>query len=87
MPLFYLHVCNGDGFTEDELGHELPNLEAARHEAIQGLRSIVADEMKNGILNMASFIEIEDEHHHLLMTVPFGDAVDVATRIGKRPER
>ena len=87
MPLFFLHVCNGDGFTEDDVGHDLPDLAAARQEAIQGLRSIMADEMKNGILNMASFIEIEDEHHELLTTVPFGDAVDVATRIGKRPDR
>lgn len=84
MPRFYLHVCNGDGFSEDEQGQDLPGIEAARQMAVDGLRGILSEEMKAGQLNMASFIEIEDENHQLVMTVPFADAVSVSTKPGDR---
>ena len=87
MPRFYLHICNGDGFTEDEDGVELPNLEAARREAIKGLRDVMSAEMMSGELNMASFIEIEDEQHLLLHTVQFSDAVDVRSERSRRRSR
>ena len=87
MPRFYLHVCNGNGFVEDEEGADLPDAEAARLRAIEGLRDLLASELRDGELNMASFIEIEDENHLLVTTVPFMDAVQVTTRHGKRPGR
>jgi len=34
MPRFYFHVCNGNGFTEDEEGQELADVEAARARAV-----------------------------------------------------
>jgi hypothetical protein len=80
MPRYYFHVCNGDGFTTDEEGLELPDVHAARTTAIQGLRDIMASELKDGLLKTASFIEIEDENHELLMTVPFVEAVKVEER-------
>jgi hypothetical protein len=75
MPLFYLHVCNGNGFVEDEEGTEFPDLAAARLAAIDGLRDILAAEVRAGVLRRASFIEIEDEAHRLVLTVPFSEAV------------
>jgi len=35
MPLFYLHVCNGNGFVADEEGQEFADLAAARAEAVR----------------------------------------------------
>lgn len=93
MPRFYLHVCNGDGFTPDEEGCDLPDIEAARITAVKGLRDIMASELKDGLLKTASFIEIEDENHRLLMTVSFSEAVAVqepsvrAMLQRRRPER
>jgi hypothetical protein len=75
VPLYFFHVCNGDGFTEDEEGRELPDLEAARAYAIRDARSIMADELQHGVMNLASFIEIE-EGGELRMTVPFSDAFE-----------
>jgi len=85
VPRFYFHICNGKGFTEDEQGQELPNEEAARIEAIRGLRDISASELMRGEMNLGSFIEVEDETHRLIMTVDFIDAVRVATERGQRP--
>lgn len=53
MPRFYLHICNGSGFVEDEEGMNLPDLAAARKEALKGLRSLLAEELRSGTLNMA----------------------------------
>jgi len=87
MPRFYLHVCNGSGFVEDEEGVELADVAAARAEAIKGLRDLMAGDLRSGTLNMASFVEIEDERHQLVTTVTFLEAVQVETRHGKRPDR
>lgn len=87
MPRYYLNICNGSGFVEDEEGFELPGLDAAREKAIDGLRDIMAGEMRRGEINMGSYIEIEDENHRVVMTVPFLEAVRVTTEHGQRGER
>ena len=76
MPRYYFHVCDGDGFCEDEEGRELPDHEAARREALAGARSLMVDELIHGKLNLASFIEVESEGKHLF-TVTFDEAVDI----------
>ncbi len=86
MPRFYFHLCNGNGFTEDEEGSEHSDVEAARASAIKGLRDIMAGEMQRGELNLGSFVEIEDEAKQLVMTVPFEDAVNVSSVKGERPK-
>ena len=77
VPIFYLHIWNGGGFVEDTEGQELPDAEAARKMAVEGLRDILAGELRNGDLNTASFIEIEDEQRRLVRTVSFEEAVRV----------
>ncbi len=83
MPRFYLHVCDGSGFCEDEEGLDLPDLAAARRAAIEGLRDILAGELRAGVLRRAAFVEIEDEHRQLVLTVPFTEAVLEAPEIEK----
>ena len=85
MPRFYFHVCNGNGFTEDPEGQELPDKLAARKEAVRGLRDITAGEMMRGEMNLGSFIEVEDENHNLVMTIEFDEAVRVSNERGRRP--
>ena len=74
MPRFYFHICNGDGFTEDEEGLELADEAAARSAALKSARDIMAAEMRAGELNPSSFIEVEDCDHALLFTLPFAEA-------------
>jgi hypothetical protein len=88
MPLFYLHVCNGNGFVEDEEGQDLPNADAARAAAIRGARDIMAEDIRRGELDPASFIEVEDSDHQHLFTLQFGDAVRIKdSDEGKSPRR
>ena len=80
MPLFFFHVCNGNGFTEDEEGRELADEAEARVAALAGARDIMAEEMRSGQLNPASFIEVEDSEHRHLFTLAFSEAYTVGPR-------
>jgi hypothetical protein len=80
MPWFYFHVCNGNGFVEDEEGQELPDLDAARATAVRAARDIMAADVQRGALDLSSFIEIEDVDHQLVHTLGFEDAVDLGKR-------
>ena len=74
-----MHICNGGGFVEDEEGRDLADNETARAEAIAAARDIMASDLREGHLNLASFIEVEDEAHILLFTIVFADAVEIRT--------
>jgi hypothetical protein len=80
MPRFYLHVCNGTGFIEDEEGTDLPDLEAARALAVKCARDIMAADVRRGALDLSSFIEIEDGDKRLVHTLGFEQAVDLTQR-------
>ena len=87
MPLFYLHVCDSSGFVEDEEGQALPDATAARQAAMEGLRDIMAGELRNGHLNTACFVEIENEHHQLVDTVTFAEAVRTSDELPNKITR
>ncbi len=77
MPRYLFHVCDGAGFCEDADGIELPDRDAAFQEAIRSARSLMVDEIIQGRLSLASFIEVEDENGVHLFTVTFEDAVEI----------
>jgi hypothetical protein len=80
MPRFYMHISNGRGFLEDQEGIELADEDAARAEALAGARDLMAGELRNGELDLSSFIEVEDEAHRLLFTLHFSEAVKLTPR-------
>jgi hypothetical protein len=47
---------------------------------MRSARDIMASDVRGGMLDLSSFIEIEDEHHQLLHTLGFEDAVDLTKR-------
>jgi hypothetical protein len=67
MPVYFFNIRDGYEVDEDEEGIELPDLEAARAEAlatVEELRSQMSD--LDDIM-----LEITDETGHRLLTVPF----------------
>jgi hypothetical protein len=77
MPLFYLHAHNSTGFVEDEEGQDLPDLAAARAAAVDGIRSILAGEVRAGSLDTRGRIDIADDTGRVLATVRFREAVEL----------
>jgi len=76
MARYYLNIRNG-GYSEDPEGQELPDLDAARAEAIDGVRSLLSEDARQGQLDLAAAIEITDGDGRLLLIVPFSEAVDL----------
>ena len=72
MPLYYLHIRNGDKLEVDPDGTELPDLEAAFAEAVKVARELV-DEVDD--LGRDAAIEITDGSGETVLTVPFSDTL------------
>jgi hypothetical protein len=62
MPKYFFHVRNGDELMEDPEGMELPNVVAARVEATQAARDIVAERIRFGSNSKGDAFEIWDEN-------------------------
>ena len=86
MPLFYLHLCDSEGYHRDEEGVEVGDLAAARASAILGLRDTLAGEIQWGQLNIGAYIDIEDETRRQVDTVQFADAVRIANKTVLKPD-
>jgi hypothetical protein len=67
--IFFFHVCDAHQFDQADEGIDLPNVEAARNEAIRSLRDLVAGDVCRGEANLGMFVEVEDETGQLLLTV------------------
>jgi len=77
MARYFLHINNGGGYSEDTEGQELPDLAAARMAAIEGVRSLLSEEARQGQLDLSGTIEIADADGNILLSVPFSDAVEL----------
>ena len=76
MPRYYFDIQDDLG-SKDEDGLILPDLEAARSEAIKAARDLAAVQVKDGHLNLRHLIVVKDEDRQPLITVRFGEAVQV----------
>lgn len=77
MAHFFLHINNGGGYSEDTEGQELEDLDAARAAAIEGVRSLLSEEARQGQLDLSGKIEIADADGNILLVVPFSEAVEL----------
>jgi hypothetical protein len=75
VPRFYFHIVDGETTIMDPDGSELPDLAAARDEALQSARHLLADKIRAGEVLDGQKFEIRDGEGRLLATVPFRDAI------------
>ena len=76
MPRYFFHVYD-DIIAEDEEGSELPNLAAARLNALRGARDLIAEQVRRGYILLSHWIYVIDEQGEKVLTVTFRDAVDI----------
>ena len=72
MPLYYLHIRNGNKLEVDPDGTELPDLETAFEEARKVARELVGEVADS---RQDSIIEIADGSGETILTVAFSDTV------------
>jgi hypothetical protein len=82
--LYFMHFSDGMDFVEDEEGRELPDDASARKEAIAAARDVMAGDLRDGKLDLGSFIEVENGGHELLFKITFADCVAVNCDLGRR---
>jgi hypothetical protein len=70
MGRFYLHIKAGGDLHCDEEGIELPSVDAARREALQTARELLADAIKAGKPTVPDALVIADKDGRTLEVVP-----------------
>ncbi|TXN21780.1 MULTISPECIES: DUF6894 family protein [Methylobacterium] len=78
MPRYFLHIREGAELIEDAEGMELPSLEAARAEALESARCILADRVRNGRPIGRGTVEVTDETGAVLAYLPLRAALDLS---------
>ena len=76
MPRYFFHLYE-DFIVLDEEGSDLADVGAARGEAIRSARSIMAEQIGQGQLNLGHRIEVEDANGEPVLTLTFSEAVTV----------
>jgi len=75
MQRFYFNIRSEAGLLEDMEGTELPDLEAARVEAIEDARQLMSDAVRIGFDIASRSVEVRNEGGELVLFVPFAEAI------------
>ena len=75
MPRFFFHVRDGADLSRDEEGQDLPDVEAARHEAVCSNREMLGERILHGGALDHHQIEITDETGQLVGVVRTADVL------------
>lgn len=78
MPRFHFDLYNGLGYLPDADGADADDLAHARRLAIEHIRSLLSDDVRNGRLDLRGRIDIADARRSVLLSVPFRDAIELA---------
>ena len=73
--LFFFHIHDGTSIIEDFDGTDLPDLTAARVEALASARDLLADRVRAGQVVDGQHFEITDESGAIVGKVMFKDAL------------
>jgi hypothetical protein len=76
MAQFYFDLYD-DLVTLDEEGADLPDVNAARERAIESIRDLICREVKTGVVDLRSRIEVFGEGRNPLFTVGYADALEL----------
>lgn len=74
MPRYRFNIHESSGLVADEEGLELTDIEAARGKAIAGARSLIAEDVLEGRLDLNGRIDVVDADGGLLLSISFAEA-------------
>ncbi len=78
MRRYYFNILSGLSQIEDQEGEILPDVSSVRDRAIVIAREIMADEVREGRLDLGSSIEVRDETQSVVLTLAFADLVRIS---------
>lgn len=77
MARYFLHLRDGTDIALDEEGRVYDSQAALREAALANARDIMADDARNGVLDLHLRIEAEDEDGRVVLVLPFRDAIEL----------
>ena len=77
MARFFFHFRDDREFVEDLEGQDVADLATAHERGVAALREILAGDVANGLLNMSSAIDIENEHHAAVASIECSEVLKV----------
>jgi hypothetical protein len=80
MGRFYFHLRAGDQLIPDEEGLDLPDVSAARHEAMRSAGEILAAAIRADLTKVPDAFVIADEEGRTLDTVPLAEVLPKALK-------
>jgi hypothetical protein len=79
MPRYFFHLVEPETECLDEEGRELADPGAARLAAIHEARGVICGDVTTGLLRLNCSIEIRDEAGGIVLSVPFGEALEIVS--------
>lgn len=86
MARYFFHQHTPDGFLADPDGSELPDVEAARAEAIASARQLWASAILSGTDLPERRFQIDDQAGCNLLSVSFCEALPPSLRRAREPD-
>lgn len=77
MPHYRLNLYNAHGDLPDPEGAHYTDLAEARRAAIDGIRSLLGEEVIEGEMNLKGHLDIVADDGKIVETIPFGDALKI----------
>lgn len=77
MPRYFFDTCNGHSLSSDDEGRELPDIKAARREAIEDAKELIAEAIfraDNATLGEVRVRPSADDDW--VVTVPFKEVIE-----------
>ena len=74
MPLYFFDTRDGDVFIEDDVGLELPDLEAAKAQAALSLAELARDVLP-GVERRTLIVEVRNEQQPILAVLIVFEAI------------
>lgn len=76
MPAYFLHLRSGADVLLDREGLEIADPAQLREVAVREARALIAQEVLDGLVDLAQAIEVEDEAGRTVLRLPFAEAVE-----------
>lgn len=80
MPVYFIETVDDWGRAEDEHGFECDTLDRARNHALEGIRSLLSNDLLGGHLDLNGYVSILDVRRSEIETVQYEDALTIVPR-------
>jgi hypothetical protein len=75
MPVYHFDQMKGNVLIKDDEGQDLPDIEAAKIEALESARELLAAAVRRGIYSTNRAYIIRTADGEILATLPFRDVI------------